>query len=205
MNFAVTKPYMVSRGPLGNFTSDPDKLTEFFAMPGNTPIFSSPIPLITQKFDTTAEVNASVQKLVDQYKKLAVSDDTYTSSQKAFGTVAKVPGKDIYFFEAPTDDGTITVNDSNGDVLGDKPFTIIVTKGHLVVGGNMAKAKRGMYIVTNGELRFKVDSCNYTQDVHGIFIGLKGVKPIGPEGYDTAIINNDQSKNRCMAGDLTIR
>jgi hypothetical protein len=63
----------------------------------------------------------------------------------------------------------------------------------------MAKAKRGMYIVTNGELRFKLDECNDTQDVHGIFIGLKSVKSIGPNGYDQAIVNNNlQAEKRCM-------
>ena len=53
MNFAVTKPYVVSRGPLGDFSSDP--LTSFLAIPGKQ-IFPSPIPQITQNFDVTQAV-----------------------------------------------------------------------------------------------------------------------------------------------------
>jgi hypothetical protein len=122
MNFAVTKPYMVSRGPLGNFSTD--SLTSFLYMPNGLQVFTSPVPKITQKFDVTPEVTDSVNKLVNEYKKVAI----VAGAVPSFGNVLKVPGKDIYLFEAQTDAGIMTITDTNVTTLGTKPFTIIVTR-----------------------------------------------------------------------------
>ena len=75
MNFAVTTPYLVSRGPLGNFTSEKDGLTRFLYMPDGLQIFTSPVAPVTQKFDVTNEVVDSINALVAEYKKVAVVID----------------------------------------------------------------------------------------------------------------------------------
>lgn len=74
MNFVVTKPYMVSRGPLGNFTTD--GLDTFLQLPDGAKIFSQPRPSLTQKFDVTQEAKDAVAKLVASYDKLAVAAGT---------------------------------------------------------------------------------------------------------------------------------
>lgn len=212
MNFAVTKPYMVSRGPLGNFVSDPAWLTEFFYMPDWLAVFTSPVPKITQKFDVTSEVKDSIKKLVDEYKKVAVK----ATSLPEFGTVMKVPGKEIYFFEWDRDQSYITISDRNAKALSDKPFTIIVTRWQLVVKGNLANAGNGMYINASerGIIKFAMDDkewvnwvkwCDVTQSINGIFISINSVESLDHKGLPKTVANIDQSQEWCNAGDLTIR
>ncbi|MEI7477703.1 MAG: hypothetical protein WCJ81_04235 [bacterium] len=107
--------------------------------------------------------------------------------------ISKVPGKDIYIFEAATDQGTITISDDTAGMLGNKPFTIIITKGSLVVKGSLTNAARGMYIVPNGNITFAMDTDNYdvTQQVNGIFITLHDVKTLDPAGTETPVRNNN--------------
>jgi hypothetical protein len=111
---------------LGNFASDP--LTSFLALPNGTKIFPSAVPQITTKFDVTQDVRDSVNKLVDTYAGLAVSAGTLPGTTK---TIKKVPGKDVYLVDAAG--SYVTIGDNSENAVGDKPFTLIVTNGDLVV------------------------------------------------------------------------
>lgn len=86
MNFAVTKPYMVSRGPLGNFATD--TLKSFVQLPEGQAVFTQGVPPLTQNFVPNQNVKDAVQKLVDTYDKLAVSVGTLPNTNK---TLFKVP------------------------------------------------------------------------------------------------------------------
>jgi hypothetical protein len=211
MNFAVTTPYMVSRWPLGNFTSEKDGLTRFLYMPKWLQVFTSPIPAITQKFDVTNEVIDSVNKLVEEYKKVAVVVDGLPTQ---FGKASKVPWKDIYLFESATDEWKITITDDVHSSLWNKAFTIIVTRWHLVVKGNLEKAKNGMYINASRKwsISFNMDDarawvkwCDVTQVVNGIFISLNTLDSRDQEWNPRIIANTNQNEERCMWWDLTVR
>ena len=210
MNFAVTKPYMVSRWPLGNFSTD--SLTSFLYMPRWEQVFTSPVPKITQKFDVTSEVKDSVNKLVTEYKKVAV----VATALPQFGNVLKVPGKDIYFFEWNTDAASITVSDTSVTSLGNKPFTIIVTRGQLVIKWNLSKVQNGMYINAsqNGSIKFAMDDkpwvngvkwCDITQEVNGIFISVNTLISLNHEWNPSSVANTDINKDWCNGWDITIR
>jgi len=213
MNFVVTKPYMTARGAYGDFSNV--ALTDFYQMPYGTQVFSaSAVKSMTDNLDATTAVQDGVNKLVDTYSKLAVTAgemklNARIGAQATTVTVKKVPSKDIYFFAANDANATITINDKEAS-LGNKPFTIIVTKGHLVVKGNITKATRGMYIVTNGNITISPDVTQVcdSQKLMGIYIAsnpVYGIKAVNYKGDADTMHNTSLTKERCSKGDLTVQ
>ncbi len=197
MNFAVTKPYMVSRGPLGNFATD--GLNTFLQFPDGDKIFPTPLSPITQKFDVTQVARDSVNTLLNAYDKLAVTAGTLPGTTT---DIKKVPGKDIFVVDA--NGGYITIGDNTQNATNAKPFTLIVKNGSLVIKGDLIHSARGMYIVPNGNIEFAMNSCNTKQSVQGIFITLQNITSLNQAGTAWSIHNTDLGASRCSAGDLTI-
>lgn len=115
----------------------------------------------------------------------------------------KVPNKEVYIFEGKDNNSTITIGDSAKNAKMTKPFTLIVTRGKLVVKGNLKNAN-GMYIAQNGDIQFVANSCNVTNEqvVNGIFISLKNIT--SSMGDRTSAHNTDPYKSWCSEGALTI-
>ncbi len=202
MNFVVTKPYMVSRGALGNFATD--SLTSFLQFPNGSPVFTTWVPALTTNYDPGTEVSTAVNKLIADYQKIAMKADgaTFKSNEGSNVTVYKVPNKEVYIFSANNDNATITVGQAG--TYPNKPFTLIITKGNLVVKGNLTNSN-GMFIVQNGDIRFSAENCNTQQKVNGIFISLKDITSDAWFGSRRKSAHNTNlSEEWCNAWDITI-
>ncbi len=201
MNFVVTKPYMVSRGALGDFATD--TLTSSLQFPDGSPIFTTWVPDLTTNYDPGTEVSTAVNKLIEDYQKIAVKADgaTFKSKEGSNVTVYKVPNKEVYIFSPENGNATITVGDKTTTPA--KPFTLILTKGALNVKGNLWN--KGMFIAQNGNIHFSPDSCNTQQQVNGIFISLEDISSDAWFGsWRKSAHNTDLSKEWCNAWDITI-
>lgn len=212
MNFVVTKPYMVNRGAFGDFATD--NLKTFYQMPYGTKVFPQGVSVIDNKLSATQAVKDDVNKLVASYKKLAVAaGDMKLNAQIGAANatsvkISKVPNKEIYIFEADNDAANITISDKIGGSA-TKPFTLIVTRGNLVVSD--AVSARGMYIVTSGKITIKPSECNgpkQSQTIKGIYIstknGIESGTPFG-DARSTMLNNNLTFSERCAGGDLTVQ
>ena len=201
MNFVVTKPYMVSRGALGDFATDP--LTSFFQFPEGKPVFTTWLPALTTNYNPTTEVTTAVDKLIADYQKIAVKADgaTFRSNEGSNVTVYKVPNKEVYIFSPENEKATITVGDKTTSPT--KAFTLILTKGTLNVKGNLQS--NGMFIVQKGNIHFSPIDCNTPQEVNGIFISLKDITSDAWFGSERQSAHNiDLSKEWCNEWNITI-
>ena len=204
-NFVVTKPYMIQKWSTVSTTLD-SNLDDFYAFDdvgtnifrmfqGNTTSIAS--------FTNSANLTYIREKFVNKYLKLAVKYDMSSQMQgkTSYGSIAKVPGKEIYVFDGKDKRAQITIRNLSNMA---KPYTIIVKNGDLFITDNVDG--NGMFVVPDGKIYFKTTQCQKTQTVKGIFIA-QGFDTFYTNAFDDydPIINNDLGKPRCDQWSLKVK
>ena len=197
VNVAVTRPYLMQRGAVSSVTND--NLDDFFSLDGwriVDDIDLRAIDTINGSFyNGWAALDTLLNGFVQKYETLAITIPWADIDWLVAGGLAKVPWKDIFVLWG---DGLVTYQE-RADF--EKPVTIIVPDGDLVINGNVWNPT--MFIVPNGNIYFKSLDCRQRQYVNGIFVAGKPFEPA--PGIDGKILNSDLWKDRCQQWWLTIQ
>ena len=203
VDFAVTKPYLMQQG--ASSAQSNESFSNFYAITptNNTSLLSLTDMgtlgrIATTDFNGGSQLPGLLSTLTSKYTKLAVAIKANVPGAKS---VLKVPGQNIYIING---DGAINISQF---AQISTPFTFIINAPRVIIDNNISA---NAMIISQGTIRFDVNSCQVRQTVNGIYIAKGGFeRTAGTMVYNgqsqyPQIINNNFNNIRCNDGGLTV-